>query len=155
MNTRDGEAHGHDQPQSWSVEIWTDESGRSPFLKWFGGLPSHEQAVVDAVIQEVLIPLGINICQTEWGKPLKDGLYEIRIRKLPTPSHTNLHRLQPTDDPLQPHRQVLLRIFCTFYGDQVVLLFHGYNKGKDPSKRRQEREIRTARKYLQAWKRTR
>lgn len=38
--------------------------------------------VVDAVFQEVVKPLGINICNTQWGKPLKNGLYEIRIRHL-------------------------------------------------------------------------
>ena len=146
MSTRDDKAHGQDQLQSWSVEIWTDRSGRCPFLKWFGALSPHEQAAVDAVIKEVLTPLGIDICQSAWGKPFKDGLYELRIRKLPPPSRTYFQGLQPTDHPLQPHRQVLLRIFCTFYGDRVVLLFQGYDKRKDPSKRRQEREIRTARK---------
>jgi len=39
----------------------------------------------------------------------------------------------------------------TFYGDRVVLLFQGYDKGKDPSERRQTKEIRTARKHLRAW----
>lgn len=38
--------------------------------------------VVDAVFQEVVKPLGINICNTQWGKPLKNGLYEIGIRHL-------------------------------------------------------------------------
>jgi hypothetical protein len=32
-------------------------------------------------------------------------------------------------------------------------LFQGYDKGKDPSERRQQREIKRARKYLDAWKR--
>jgi hypothetical protein len=46
---------------------------------------------------------------------------------------------------------VLLRLFVTFHGDHVVLLFQGYDKGRDPSDRRQAKEIQTARKHLKAW----
>jgi hypothetical protein len=33
----------------------------------------------------------------------------------------------------------------------VVLLFQGYDKGKDPSDRRQAKEIKIARRHLKAW----
>jgi hypothetical protein len=52
-------------------------------------------------------------------------------------------------------RTVLLRVFCTFHGDRIVLLFHGYDKKKDPSAKRQAREIARARKLHAAWKRRR
>jgi hypothetical protein len=35
-----------------------------------------------------------------------------------------------------------------------VILHHGYNKGKDPSKRRQAREIAAARRIHAEWKRS-
>lgn len=47
---------------------------------------------------------------------------------------------------------MLLRVFVTFYGDRVVLLLHGLNKGMDNSERRQSREIKKARKLLSQWK---
>jgi hypothetical protein len=47
---------------------------------------------------------------------------------------------------------VLLRVFVHFHGDKVILLLSGYDKGEDPSKKRQEREIAAARKYLRAWR---
>jgi hypothetical protein len=50
-------------------------------------------------------------------------------------------------------RQVLLRVHCTFYGNRIVLLFSGYDKGKDSSARRQQQEIRAARKALARWRR--
>jgi len=50
---------------------------------------------------------------------------------------------------------VLLRVFCTFYGDKIVLLYHGYNKKADPSEKRQQREIVKARKIHEHWKRQR
>ena len=47
---------------------------------------------------------------------------------------------------------VLLRVFFTAYGERIVLLLGGYDKGADPGKRRQEREIDVARKRLTAFK---
>lgn len=37
-------------------------------------------------------------------------------------------------------------------GDKVTLLFQGYDKGKDPSDKKQQREIDKARKMLKSWK---
>lgn len=48
---------------------------------------------------------------------------------------------------------MLLRVFCTFHGDKIVLLYHGYNKKTDPSEKRQRREIAKARKIHERWKR--
>lgn len=42
--------------------------------------------------------------------------------------------------------------FCHAYGDKVVLLLNGYDKGEDPSGRRQQREIRLARKRLEEFR---
>lgn len=50
---------------------------------------------------------------------------------------------------------MLLRVFCTFYGDRIVLLYHGYNKETDPTQSRQRREIAKARKLHGRWKRQR
>jgi hypothetical protein len=44
---------------------------------------------------------------------------------------------------------ILLRVFCTFYGDKVVLLLSGLDKGADP--KAQPRAIRAARKLLAEW----
>ena len=66
----------------WTVDAWEDDrTGRCPFAAWFGKLNEYEQAVVDAVIENIVAPLGMNICDTEWGKPLGGGLYEVRIRR--------------------------------------------------------------------------
>jgi hypothetical protein len=42
-------------------------------------------------------------------------------------------------------------VFCHAYGDRVILLLGGYDKGRDPSSRRQEREIALARSRLTDW----
>jgi hypothetical protein len=106
-------------------------------------------------IRNILVPLGINVCSTEWGKALSEGLFEFRIR-------ASLQVIQnwgqpPSDAPAEPgyDRPVLMRLFFTAYGDRIVLLFRGYDKGKDPSPRRQSKEIAKARKALKAWKASR
>jgi hypothetical protein len=48
-------------------------------------------------------------------------------------------------------RTILLRVFVHFYGRQVILLLSGYDKSKDPSQKRQARDIVRARRFLTAW----
>jgi hypothetical protein len=136
----------------WTVDAWEDDrTGRCPFAAWFGKLNEYEQAVVDAVIENIVAPLGMNICDTEWGKPLGGGLYEVRIRRTLSAIRTWGVPAGDAEPAAAGERAVLLRLFVTFYGDRVVLLFQGYDKGKDPSERRQTKEIKTARKHLRAW----
>ncbi|GAB2469172.1 hypothetical protein [Xylanimonas ulmi] len=115
----------------WTVEVWEDENGRSPFASWFDRLEEQDQAIVDAVLTRVVATLGIGVCSTEWGKALGDGLYEVRMR---CSLNAILNRGRSTElEPLQMaggDRTVLLRLFCTFHGNKVVLLFQGYDKRK-------------------------
>lgn len=85
------------------------------------------------------------MCGTEWGKQLGGGLFEFRIR------HTSSEIARMHGEPVEggkPAEKVLLRVFCHAYGAKVVLLINGYDKGADPSERRQQREIALARKRL-------
>ncbi len=50
---------------------------------------------------------------------------------------------------------MLLRVFFTVHGSRVVLLFQAYDKGDDPSDKRQCKEIAEARKHLRAWRSSR
>lgn len=52
----------------------------------------------------------------------------------------------PDDEPDQG--PILLRVFCHAYGDKVVLLLARYDKGDDPSNKRENTEIELARKRL-------
>ncbi len=140
------------QVQAWTVEIWEDNRGNAPYVDWMNDLSKYEQAVVTAAVRNVLQPLGMGICDTEWGKPLGDGLYEFRIRLA---LRAIMTWGKPADDEPPTEisgRKVLLRIFLTFHGSKIILLFHGYDKGKDPSERRQQKEIKKARKALASWK---
>ena len=80
-------------------------------------------------------------------------LYKFRIRRsLATitneyaPAGTVLPDEAPTGGP------VLLRAFCTFHGTRIVVLFAGYDKGRKPSTKQQDRMIAKARRALKRWK---
>lgn len=63
--------------QQWKIEIY--DGGNFP--KFFDRIGDAERAVVQAAIEHVLVPKGIDICSGEWGKNLGQGLYELRIRR--------------------------------------------------------------------------
>lgn len=142
---------GSDGGAWWDVEIWANADGRAPFEEWANDLSEYQQAVLFAAIQKVLKRLGMDICGSEWGKPLGDGLFEFRIRQ-------SLNAIFGWGEASKPAPQqggdapVLLRVFVTFYGSQVVLLLGGYDKGADTSARRQQKEIRRAKRELAAFK---
>lgn len=133
---------------SWSVNYAGDS-----FERFFLSLPEYEQAVLTAAIEHVLVVHGINICAGEWGKPLGDGLYEFRVRRSLDAILAEAGIEPPEDDLAGTDRQVLLRVFCTFHGNRIVLLYSGYNKKRDPSDRRQQQEIKRARRAHAQWKR--
>lgn len=129
----------------WEITYWGNG-----FAKFIKSLDSETQAIALAAIEVVLARDGIAICASDWGKSLGSGLYEFRIRK-------NLRSIQgvsaaSTGLELAKTQKPLLRIFCTFHKNQVIILFHGYDKKRDPSAKRQQREIANAKKLLQEWK---
>ena len=48
-----------------------------------------------------------------------------------------------------------LRVFCHATGDRLILLLGGYDKGENPARRRQDREIKVARSRLTEYLRAR
>ena len=138
----------------WTIELSDDGN----FERFFKRLDDVDQAIVRAAIENFLRPLGNEICSTEWGKNLGQGLYEFRIRRN---LETILREYGPEGgvEKVFPRsllkRRPLIRVFCTFHGDKVVLLLGGYNKLKDPSKRKQNQEIKKARKALTRWRKRR
>ena len=47
---------------------------------------------------------------------------------------------------------ILLRVFCHAHGSNIVLLLAAYDKGKEPSAKRQNTEIARAKQRLTLWK---
>jgi hypothetical protein len=133
------------------MAAWTIEYAGEDFARFYRSLPEYEQAVLTAAIEHVLKVHGIDVCTGEWGRPLGQGLYEFRVRR-----SLDAIRSSAGIDPWTlpgADRRVLLRVFCTFHGARVVLLYHGYDKNRDPSAKRQQKEIAKARRLHERWKR--
>ena len=136
--------------RQWKIEIY--DGGN--FSRFFDRIGDAERAVVQAAIEHVLGQKGIDICAGEWGKNLGHGLYELRIRRN---LETLLREYGPPD---ALHRvpkgwlkkRILVRIYCTFYGDKIVLLLGGFNKLRHPSPKQEQKEIKAARAALNHWR---
>lgn len=136
-------------PGLFTIEFFENERGRSPVEEWMeSDLTDVELAALISALEHVLSHRGVNVCGGEWGKQLGDGLFEFRVR------HTaeEIDAMFGGAPPGKGHGKVLLRVFCHAYGDKVVLLLNGYDKGEDLSGKRQQREIRLARRRLEEFK---
>jgi hypothetical protein len=119
---------------------WTPEPFEAAELSEFKFI------ALDVAIERVLAVRGMDLVRTEWLKALGGGLHEFRVRHSAEET-AHMFGGEPSDAPGRQER-VLLRVFVHFYGDKIVLLVGGYDKGDDPKERRQQREIAQARRLL-------
>jgi hypothetical protein len=123
---------------TYQLEFYQDEHGEMPVLQWIREeLTSTQRSELGQAMREQLQEKGIAVCATEYGKQLGRGLFEFRLRRT----------IEDVGERL------LLRMFCHAYGNRVVLLLGGYDKGADPAPRRQRDEIALARRRLASWQR--
>lgn len=119
----------------YTLEFYRDEHGDLPVLRWIREeLTPKQRAALGQYMRTVLQEQGIGVCATEFGKQLGKGLFEFRLRR----------------SAAETGERILLRVFCHGYGDRIVLLLGGYDKGADPAPRRQREEIAIARSRLAA-----
>ena len=152
-------------PEAWDIEFYADDDGTEPVRDWLDSkqMEGPKQRAAIAAIEQILGTYGTDICSTEWGKHLKDGLYELRIR------HTaeEIERMfgeqaveDAPDDPSpasdeereaardQSKGEILLRVYFTTDGRKIILLLAGYDKGRFGSGKREKRAIAQARKRV-------
>jgi hypothetical protein len=134
----------------WTLEPFEADDGSVPFQVFVDELSDFKFVALDAALERVLATRGLDLVRTEWLKALGDGLHEFRVRHDADEIAGMFGGEPPTVSA--PHEKVLLRVFVHFYGDKIVLLLGGYDKGKDPKERRQQREIAAARKMLTQFK---
>ncbi len=137
-----------DPARPYTIEFYDDPiTERAPVHEWITRqLSRYQRRALGTAMSEILEKHGIDVCETEYGRHLGGGLFEFRLRHDSDEiiaKHTNQ---APDDEPDQG--PILLRVFCHAYGDRIVLLLAGYDKGDDPSKKRENREIELARKRL-------
>jgi hypothetical protein len=65
----------------FTIEFFEDDDARSPVEEWMDSdLTDLELAALVSGLEHVLSHRGIDVCRTEWGKQLGEGLFEFRIR---------------------------------------------------------------------------
>lgn len=130
----------------FQIDFYEDERGGSPVLRWLReDLTPTQRRAIGVAMAEILQAQGIGVCSTAYGKQLGDGLFEFRLR------HDAAEILRSVGKLARPEpggERILLRVFCHAHGDRIVLLLGGYDKGADPSVKRQRREIAEARRRL-------
>jgi hypothetical protein len=136
----------------WTLEFY-EERGREPVLDFLRGLDEFKEQALAAALRNVLAYEGIGVCGSSWGKWVAGapGIFEFRVRH---DAATILRErgLPVPEDLDESHSGILLRVFCHAHGKKVVLLLAAYDKGREPSAKRQTAEINRARKRLTSWK---
>lgn len=133
-------------------------SGAEPVARFLEKeLDSAQRAALLAALHSILCHQGIDVCDTEYGKPLGKGLYEFRLRH----TYEEIVAANPVASevpaPGTGHRgggEILLRLYFYPFGDKLLLLLGGYDKGKGGSGKREQKAIEAARKNLRDFKRT-
>jgi putative component of toxin-antitoxin plasmid stabilization module len=134
----------------WTPEPFEADDGSVPFEAFISDLSDFKFAALDAAIRVVLAERGIDLVKTEWLKALGQGLHEFRVRH-DADEIARMFGHEPGEIDAPPEK-ILLRVFVHFHGDKIVLLLGGYDKGKTPKPKRQQREIERARKLLAQFK---
>jgi hypothetical protein len=130
----------------FTLEFYTDEAGDQPVLRWLReDLSATQRRAIGVALREILEAEGMGVCRGGYGKQLGNGLFEFRLRHDAGEILRSLGK--QARDELHAER-ILLRVFCHAHGDRLILLLGGYDKGADPSKRRQQQEIALARTRL-------
>ena len=149
-------SEGADSPQRrsssrWTVQYYVTANGTAPVLEWVKKLPEPKRVAWLAFVEFALVPQGKDIEQSGYVKPLGQGLFELRVDH----DAAELAQVFGADlsypDLAGPSGAgILLRVFCTFYGNRAVLLLSGLDKGASPKS--QPRAIQAARKLLAEWR---
>ena len=137
-----------DPTRPFTIEFYEDpRTGRPPVYEWIvRDLSPYQRRALGTAMSEVLQRYGVEVCGTEYGKHLGDGLFEFRLRHDSDEIIAKHTDKTPDDEP--DEAPIFLRVFCHAYGQRIVLLLGGYDKGRYPSDRRQDKEILLARKRL-------
>lgn len=140
-------------PEPWRLDVFATDDGAEPFTTFAENVDDSTWAAVDAALKTVLTVRGLELARTEWLKALGGGLHEFRVRHDAAEIDQMFGGADADEvtNAISPPRTILLRVFVHFYGDKVILLLSGYDKRRDLSAKRQEREIAQARKCLTAW----
>jgi len=128
------------------LEYYRTASGGEPARRWIDHLETSKRRAAMAAMSHLLRVRGPAICDTEYGRHLGRGLFELRIRH---DAEVILGKAGgESATRATSGRRVSLRIFCSLLAGGVIVVLGGYDKGRDPHPRRQARETTASRRRL-------
>jgi hypothetical protein len=136
--------------RGWDLEFYADEHGREPCREWMEDLSPVKKLALETALDDVLAERGTDVVRTEFGKALGQGLYEFTLRWTAGEVRSKVGRV--SDSAAAKSEKILLRVFFCTAGRKIILLLSGYDKAVDDSRRRQDREIARARKFMTAYR---
>src|SRR5258707_11864911 len=96
-------------PRDWTVEFYRDENGREPCRQWMEKLRREQRIALETAIEVVLAERGLDVVETEYGKPLGGGLYEFRLRWTAAEVRAKAGRV--SDAAAAKAEKIMLRVF--------------------------------------------
>lgn len=131
---------------AYKLEFFVEDDGTKPVLAWIkNDLTPAQRRAVGTAMRRVLQVNGVRVCSSPWGEQLGDGLFEFRVRRT---GAQMINEGWAKPGSIDASERILLRVFCHAYGNRLILLIGGYDKGSVPTKSRQRIEIAIARARL-------
>jgi hypothetical protein len=135
----------------FELEFYADASGDQPVLRWLREeLSPTQRRAIGVAMAEILQKEGIGVCRGAYGSSSATDCSSFGCDTTPPRSCAR------SAGPRGMSRDVSAscwRVFCHAHGDRLILLLAGYDKGADPSRTRQQREITEARRRLADYRR--
>lgn len=136
-----------DEPR-YEIEFFEDDDGTEPALTFMRSLTPLKKRAIGVAINEVLAYEGPNVAAGNMGRNLGRGLYEFKLDQ----NAEQILRRKGKDPRAETEEgKILLRVFFHPHGAKLVLLLSGYDKGEQPSRAHQQKEIAAARALLKKW----
>jgi hypothetical protein len=133
--------------QSWP-ELQIRFADPETFKNQVESLNAVHQDLLLRSLKEIVGAQGLALARSTWLKSLGGSLWEFRIGPTSKAVESKAGLLS---DETVPQTKLLLRVFCSFQNNQVVI--HGcYNKQRYGSGKRQSAAIRRARESLLTFK---
>ena len=132
-----------------SPDYILDAADAHLFAKQLNSMQNEDSELVQVAIRQLLVVAGLDLMGTDWLKKVAPELWEFRIGKTSTAVFSKIGLAPP--EGFRP-RRILVRVFCSFQNGRIILLLSIYDKGRDPTAKRQRREIEKASRLLVDWK---
>jgi len=136
----------------YTLEWYEDANGEAPVLRWLREeLSSQKRRALGTAMNEILQWLGPDVVEGNFGRSLGGGLFEFRLDQ-------DLEQILARKGKRARKKdrggggRILLRVFCHAFGDRIILLVGGYDKGEHPSPSHQQAQIALARARLNVCK---